>query len=339
MKEDCEDLFFDNVMELAKNAVRGCIVSGPKKKLFISDLSNIEGRDAAWIAGEKWKLEAFSAYDRGEGPDLYKLAYAVAFKIFHGDVTKAQRQIGKVMELMLQYAGGVGAFVTGALSYDIDLEHMAVQALSEIPTDVLKEAEGMWEWAIKKKRTLNLPKNVFVACDGLKRLWRRAHPDIVDTWEEIAEAARNAIESKNKVYTARRLGFERKGNWMRMILPSGYFLCYPGPRVNGEGEISFMGVNQYNRKWCRLKTYGGKLFENACQATARDVMAWNMERIENAGYTITLSIHDELITEAPDDGKHSHEALSALLATPPAWANGMPLAAGGFESYRYRKAD
>lgn len=355
MKADCEDLFFEDVMDLARNAVRGCIISAPGKKLYISDLANIEGRDAAWIAGEAWKLQAFREYDtflldragnkipdgkggfKRLGPDLYIKSYANAFRVAIDSVTKMQRQIGKVMELMLQYAGGVGAFVTGALTYGIDLEELARIAWPLLPPDVQKECEGMWEWAIKKKRTLGLPQHIFMACDGLKRLWRRAHPEIVTGWKEIEEAARNAIDSKNTVYTVRRLAFERKGNWLRMILPSGYFLCYPSPKINNSGEISFMGINQYSRQWNRLKTYGGKLFENACQATARDVMAWNMERIEDAGYDIVLSIHDELITEAPDNKNFSHEHLSKLLATNPAWADELPLAAGGFESHRYRK--
>jgi DNA polymerase bacteriophage-type len=98
-----------------------------------------------------------------------------------------------------------------------------------------------------------------------------------------------------------------------------------------------MGVNQYSRKWSRLGTYGGKLFENACQSLARDVMAAAMPGIEAAGYDIVLTVHDEVITEAPDQERFSSAGLSALLSQNPPWAVGMPLAAGGFEDYRYRK--
>ena len=73
------------------------------------------------------------------------------------------------------------------------------------------------------------------------------------------------------------------------------------------------------------------------QAIARDVMAANMPLIEAAGYSIILSIHDELVTETPDDSRYSVDHLSQLLAAPPPWASDMPLAAAGFESYRYRK--
>jgi DNA polymerase len=135
---------------------------------------------------------------------------------------------------------------------------------------------------------------------------------------------------------ARKLKFRRDGGWLRMVLPSGRAVCYASPKVEG-GKLSYRGVNQYTRKWSRLKTYGGKLFENACQAVARDVMAENMPAIEDAGYELLLTVHDEDITETPDSPDYSAEGLSALMATNPPWALGLPLAAGGFEAYRYRK--
>jgi DNA polymerase len=98
-----------------------------------------------------------------------------------------------------------------------------------------------------------------------------------------------------------------------------------------------MGVNQYTRKWSRITTYGGKIFENLCQAVARDVMASNMTFIEIAGYEIVLSVHDELITEAPAHPSYCSEELAALLAANPPWAQDLPLAAAGFETTRYKK--
>jgi DNA polymerase len=52
-----------------------------------------------------------------------------------------------------------------------------------------------------------------------------------------------------------------------------------------------------------------------------------------------LTVHDELVTEPVDVPEFTAEGLSAILATNPSWAPGFPLAAKGFESYRYRKDD
>jgi DNA polymerase len=74
-----------------------------------------------------------------------------------------------------------------------------------------------------------------------------------------------------------------------MVLPSGRALCYPSPRIEEDGEITYKGIDQYTRKWERIKTYGGKLVENATQAVARDVLADAMLRAEKAGYSVVLS--------------------------------------------------
>lgn len=358
------DLVFDNVMELCVALIRGVLVARPGKKLIASDLSNIEGRGGAWLAGEQWKLQAFRAYDAGTGPDLYKLAYAKSFATTPDTVDDYQRQIGKVMELMLQYQGGVGAFVTGAETYGIDLEELADKAIGTIPCDVMEEAEGFLAWlygpeekrfrnrkeekidtwtareyleAGKAKARLGLSERVFLVCDSLKRLWRRQHPMIVAMWGDLENAARQAILSPGNTYPCQSLRLDRVGNWLRIRLPSGRYLCYPGPEVDDKGKISYMGVHQYTRQWQRISTYGGKLFENVTQGFARDVMAEHMPDIELHGYDILLTVHDEIIAEAPDTEDYTVAELSALLSRVPAWAPGIPLAAGGFEGYRYRK--
>jgi len=337
MKGDYADIVIPNVMQAASYAVRGCIIAPPGKKLVIADLSNIEGRDQAWLAGEEWKLQAFRDYDAGTGPDLYKLAYSKAFKIPVGEVTKYQRQIGKIKELMLGYGGGAGAFVTGAASYNIDLEALAAVTYDTLPAEIAYEAEGFLKWTRKDKRpTFGLSDKAFMTCDGLKRLWRLAHLRIASLWKELESGAIRAIETPDTTVEVGKFKIRKDGAWLRIRLPSDRYLCYPSPKVAG-GKILYMGNSQYTRQWTRLGTYGGKLFENCCQALAGDVMKANMPRIEAAGYQIILTVHDEVVCEAPDSSEFSAERLSKLLSTTPPWAEGMPLAAAGFETYRYRK--
>jgi DNA polymerase len=376
-----------SVMELCASAMRGCIVAPSGKKLVVADLSNIEGRDQAWLAGEEWKLQAFRDFDtvigtdaKGEpvrkGHDLYKLAYAASFGIKPEAVTKDQRQVGKVQELALGYEGGVGAFVTFADAYKLDLEDMANEAQSAIPSGIWGQANIMLDWHRGRKRNppadFGMLDKTWLVCESFKLSWRAAHPNITSMWRELGDAVRLAVRGPGNTVPCRGLKIRRDGAWLRVVLPSGRALCYPSPAVSegGEpcphcngtgavmvddvaldckdcdgtgivpgkgGQISYFGINQYSRKWGKLYTYGGKLFENVCQAVARDVMAHNMPAIEARGYQIVLSVHDELICETPDSDEFTHTELASMLAANPPWALDMPLAAAGFEAYRYKK--
>lgn len=333
LKTNCADLLYDNVMDLTSNTIRGCIIPSVAKKLVIADLSNIEGRVQAWLAGETWKLDAFRAFDRGEGADIYKLAYARAFRVDPESVDEHQRQIGKTLELSMGYQGAVGAFLTFATAFAIDLDALAATTLPHVDKRILESSRRAYEYALKEQRLYGLSKNAWLVCDCLKALWREAHPNIVTLWMGLDAVAREPLP-----YGTRQgpLVTDKVGNWMRIQLPSGRCLCYPSRRLE-EGKITYRGVDPFSKQWKRLQTYGGKLFENVCQAVARDVMTGNMPLIEQSGYEILLSVHDEVITETPDTPEYSAEGLSALLAKPPAWAVDMPLAAKGFETYRYRK--
>lgn len=334
---EAETVVLDDIMEAMSSAVRSALVAGPGRKLVISDLSNIEGRKLAWIAGEDWKLEAFRQFDAGVGPDLYRLAYARSFDITPEEVGPDERQIGKVQELALGYEGGVGAFVAMAATYHMDLGQLAERALPTFSVDTRRDAEAVWEWARRKGRTLGLEKDVYVACEGLKRLWRDAHPATVALWAAAQNAAVWAVQNPGKVFRAGRLEFDRQGAWLRMRLPSGRFLLYPNPKVDQTGGLSYAAWNVYRKAWCHEPTYGGKLAENASQGSSRDIMAWAMPNAELAGYPVVLTVHDELVTEPDDSPEFTAEGLSAILADTPPWAAGLPLAAKGFETHRYRK--
>lgn len=348
-------MVFPDVMKLTSSVLRSALCAEEGKKLVCADLSNIEGRYLAWAAGEEWKLEAFRAFDtflldehgnripdnddyKRAGPDLYKLAYARAFKMEADGVSKPQRQIGKVMELGLGFAGGVGAFLTFASAYDLDLEDLTAVAYDTLPEDVIKEADEFYTWMLKQKRgTHGLPQQVFVVCDSFKRLWRRAHPMTVALWEGLEDICRTAIQNPNETFAYRLFKARRTGQWLRLQMPSGRSLCYPYPQVDERGGISFRGMNQYTRKWERIKTFGGKLAENITQAGARDVFKHGTLLADQAGYPLVFPVHDENVTEVPDTPEYSAEELSRLMSIVPDWATGLPLAAEGFECYRYRK--
>jgi len=337
LKAGCAHLITDNVMELTSSSIRSCIVAPKGRKLVVADLANIEGRVQAWLANEEWKLKAFRDFDEGTGPDLYKLAYSKSFGVKPDDVNKDQRQVGKVQELALAYEGGVGAFATFAGAYGIDLEDLAQKVLPLAPQELVDKADYYLTRVIKEnKPRYELSDDAFVACDTLKRAWREAHPNITGYWGRLKNVVMQALNTRGTTYTTLGLKIRATKGYLLLGLPSGRSLCYPLPKIVDEG-ITYMGVDQFTRKWTRIPTHGGKLFENLCQAIARDVMATNMPLIEAAGYTIILTVHDEIIAEAPDSPEYNVDHMAALLAAPPAWAPDMPLAAAGFETYRYRK--
>jgi len=305
MKLDCEDLLFDNVTELCSSAVRGCLIPSPGNKLVIADLSNIEGRVLAWLAGEDWKVDAFKAFDAGTGHDLYVVAYAKAFNVDPQIVVDnkkngdgSMRQYGKTMELACGFGGSVGAYRKMGGS--------AVNAMTDDEIHVLVQA------------------------------WRKAHKKTVAFWHDVESAAKAAIRNPHDMFEVRGMFFDVKDGWLRVKLRSGRYLSYPNARIE-DGNILYDGTNQYTRKWETLETYYGKIVENIVQATARDVFASGLVSAKAAGYDICLHVHDEMICDVPDNDTYSAEHLSVLMSANLSWTLGLPLAAAGFESYRYKK--
>ena len=190
----------------------------------------------------------------------------------------------------------------------------------------------------RNKARLGLAYKTFVACDAIKRMWRRAHPNIVSFWKDLEDTVRRAVNSPKTTFTCRKLKVRRSGSWLRIGLPSGRELVYPQIEVDDDGKISYVGVDQYTRNWQRIGTYGGRLVENVTQATARDQLAYSMFGVESEGFEIVSHAHDELITEAPLGHPYlDAERLSELMCARFPWNVGLPLAAEGFESERYRK--
>jgi DNA polymerase len=292
------------------------IIAAPGASLYAADFSNIEGRALAWMAGESWKVKAFEAFDAGKGDDLYVLAYARAFGINPRNVTSDQRQVGKVMELALGFGGGVGAFQTMASGYGVE---------------------------VSDERA-----------DELKTAWRDAHPNVRQLWYDVEAAAISAVRQPGRSIPCGKLAFKMAGSFLFLRLPSGRLLTYPYPKLRevttpwGAKKIALTYKTTVspatNRRivkdpgnssnWARISTYGGSLVENAVQATARDVMAEAMLRVETAGYPVVLTVHDEIVSETA--GGHVDQ-FQSLVETAPAWAGGFPIAAKAWTGPRYRK--
>jgi DNA polymerase len=242
------------------------------------------------------------------------------------------------MELALQYYGGVGAFCAMVDTYGIDLDALADAAYPTLAATVLARAREAYAKAVKRRRTYGLSERVYIVCQALVLLWRDAHPAVVQFWNELDFAFKNAIRAEGKAFYAGRCTIDRRANWVRIRLPSGRYLCYPGSRIGvDDNQLRFMGVSPYTKQWTRIGTYNGKLAENICQGGCADMMIDGLIAADDAGYHPVLSVHDEAICEPEDSTEFTAKGLSSLLAGASHWAIGMPVTAKGFETKRYRK--
>lgn len=91
---------YDNLPEVLGNCVRGLIIAPPGKKLIVNDYSSIEGRGLAYLAREQYIVDFYRSVDAEEVDyDSYMLAYAICFGVDPASVNKANRQLGKPIEL------------------------------------------------------------------------------------------------------------------------------------------------------------------------------------------------------------------------------------------------
>lgn len=143
-----------------------------------------------------------------------------------------------------------------------------------------------------------------------------------------------------------------EGRWLFCVLPSGRRLAYNNPDVKGVptpwGEkrlgLRFMGQHKKTKKWVRMATYGGSIVENIDQATARDMMADALVRIDHemdteADFELLASIHDEAVAEGPADGyeeEHMEEYRGLMKTLEPVY-EGCPVEAEGKPLSRYQK--
>lgn len=140
------------------------------------------------------------------------------------------------------------------------------------------------------------------------------------------------------------LRFDMRKGVLCVTLPSGRPICYPGAKIGteyGDGArgdhdiIEYKGINQISRKWETLRTYGGKLAENIVQAIARDILGAVILRAEAAGLRVVFHVHDEIIVDA--EPRQTLADVERLFATPPEWADGLPLVGAGYTTPFYLK--
>lgn len=352
---DLMEILYDTPYFVGSRCVRGSVVSAPGKQYVCSDFSAVEGRGNAYLAGETASLEAYR-----QGLESYKVAAQGIFNVAYDDVTKDQRQVGKVSDLALGYGGGIGAYVSMARGYRIDLETLPDFVLPHATEGELKKAQKMAKMFLKRGGS-KMSLDAAMACDVIKQKWRQSHPAIERFWRGLENAAKRALESPGQIFSYRNIRFGVNGGFLKCLIPSGRVLHYFNPSLEKEREedaphpepcmcevcvgwkskITYWGMKvvdgKTTRQWTQLSTYGGKLVENVVQAFCRDILAEAMLRLEATGrYPLVLHVHDEAVAEVPE-GTGSLEEFNKIMEIVPPWAAGMPIESDGWVGCRYRK--
>lgn len=231
------------------------------------------------------------------GVDVYKHMAAIIFGVTYEEVTDDQRFVGKQAVLGCGYGMGGPKFRITCQGYGRDIG------------DSLSKATV--------------------------KTYRKTNNKIVKSWYAVDEAARLAIRFPGQVFEAFMCKFCVEGDFLFIKLPSGRCLAYNRPAMRHD-SITYMGVDQFSGKWVRIDTYGGKLVENIVQATARDILAEAMLRVEKRGYLMLTTIHDELIATARV-GEGQLEEYNGIIKERPEWALECPIDVEGWVGTRYRK--
>lgn len=337
-------------LRLLSRALRSVICAAPGNKLVGGDFANIEGRVNAWNAQEEWKLQAFLEYDMGIGPDLYKITASGITGKTVKEVTGAERQAqGKVPELACGYQGGVGAFIDMGDTYGVDPYEVARAVIATANPHQWAEVEALYD---KAKDKNGLQKREWTAIKIVVNNWRAKNANIVQSWWDLQDAAINAVANPGLLVPVTRVRYYFDGRCLWCILPSGRMICYADahliqepyeytdrfgqPQIRMRQKVIFYGTKE--GQWRQLSLYGGLQCENIVQGIARCVMVDRMFAIEDAGYPIILTVHDELLSEVPVSRLDlTDKQYEQIMSTLPTWAEGLPLAAKAWEDGRYVK--
>jgi len=279
------------VTDVLRGMLRPALIPAKGKHFVVADWSAIEGRVNPWLSNSKAGEDKLDIFRRKLDP--YKVNAAATYSVAYEEVTGEQRQVGKVQELALGFAGGVGAFAAMGRAYGVHFEEAQARRIVDA--------------------------------------WRRANPWSVRFWQDLEEAYTRAMRNVGHEFSAGRVAYLFDGQHLWYALPSGRVLCYPYARLESDGvtyaKASWKPAADAT-EWPRARLWKGLACENITQAAANDILRHALRQLDD----VVLHVHDEIVieTDQPID-------LERIMSTPPAWAEGLPLAAEVQTMTRYGK--
>lgn len=278
-------------------ALRRSIKAPPACYLLVYDLSQIEARLTVWLAGQRDILDAFRAFDAGQGEDVYRTMAAKLFSLPVHEISSDLRFLGKACIL------GLG-FGMGWKKLRIVLK---IGFLGAPPIDMSKEDA----------------RRIVAA-------YRASNPNVVDYWDKLSALLERMATNENLDVTVGPLRFMYK----MIELPSGLALRYPGLKLAfnpdwGSYQVSYLSRNGKRGIW------GGFLLENIAQALARCVIAEMMLKIRWPIATMTHD--ECVMVVPKEEILVADAEVRSIMITPPVWAPELPLAVEGGYDERYSK--
>ncbi len=362
------ELTYGGPNEACANALRCAIVAAPGNELVVADWSNIESRVLAWIAEESWKLDAYRTLDAGQGEDLYKLLFSQFFGKPIKEVDDQERQSGKVSELAFGFGGGVGALVTMAAVYEMDLDSLAEHVLKSATDERKKKARRAWKRAFLQGDDFDLDPRTYQACDILKQAYRASNAAIDKLRHALNDATLGALRQPGSSYNVAKCSVWATGSFLIIQLPSGRRLLYAKPKLEYEQILDpeTQEMKQYEfisyltargKGWTRERAWSGLFIENIVQSIAADVLrgairlvhadalsvprvSHYLQFVEGADTAIALHVHDEVVLDVPVGSyplKRLIIKMTAELIAANAWMRNLPLAAAGWVGPIYHK--
>jgi DNA polymerase len=288
--------FGKRITDVLKGMLRPALIAKPGHVLIAYDWSAIEGRVHPWLSNCPAGEAKLDVFRSGLDP--YKVNAAATFGVAYADVTADQRQVGKVQELALGFLGGSGAFEVFGRAYGIRLS----------VSEVNKAVEG----------------------------WRRANPWAQAHGQQLEAAYLRAMRNKGFEFAAGRIVYLFDGQTLWYSLPSGRVLCYPNAKFDAEGNVTYTKAAWKPaadaKEWPRARLWRGLACENVTQATAHDILRHSLRQLDG----VVLHVHDEIVVECREDIADAVSAeIHQIMCAPPAWAEGLPLAAEGVTTTRY----
>jgi DNA polymerase len=346
----------DATVALAK-ACRGALIASPGKVLYAADFNAIEARKLAWLSGCARLLKLFN-----EGGDPYLDMASAIYGRVCTKADKTERALGKKAILGLGYAMGWEKFQnTVWMDEGIWLDDLFCQKIVKTYRGTMYPEIPML-WKGTERAAIAAVQDggehycggdefgvgavsYFVDRDFLHcrlpsgRLLAYLYPE-VHTRMNYRFAALNERGSNTQVTFPAKKNvslFRVRHHAEQLAAKQNKTLLPDKPESFLQPHLSFMGRDTYTRQWKRLGTHGGTLVENYDQASSRDLLAESMLRVDLMNeFDLLLSIHDEVIVEAPK-GACTLKEFEATMAEVPDWAPGMPIAAEGWIGERLRK--